>query len=58
MMKGLSVLQETPFTDQGSIMEVFTDSTVWMGIRKIIEQVNANAVAAERLRENRGLSWG
>jgi len=46
MMKGLSVLQETPFTDQGSIMEVFTDSTVWMGIRKIIEQVNANAVAA------------
>ena len=46
MMKDLSVLQETPFTDQGSIVEVFTDLTVWMGIRKIIEQVNANAVAA------------
>ena len=28
------------------IVEVFTDLTVWMGIRKIIEQVNANAVAA------------
>ena len=46
MMKDLSVLQETPFTDQGSIVEVFTDLTVWLGIRRIIEQVNANAVAA------------
>lgn len=46
MMKDLSVLQETPFTDQGSIVEVFTDLSVWMGIRKIIEQVNANATAA------------
>ena len=46
MMKDLSVLQETPFTDQGSIVEIFTDLTVWMGIRKIIDQVNANAVAA------------
>jgi len=46
MMKDLSVLQEPPFTDQGSIVEVFTDLTVWMGIRKIIEQVNANAIAA------------
>ncbi len=46
MMKDLSVLQEAPFTDQGSIVEIFTDLTVWMGIRKIIDQVNANAVAA------------
>lgn len=46
MMKDLSVLQETPFTDQGSIVEVFTDLSVWMGIRKVIEQVNANALAA------------
>ena len=46
MMKDLSVLQETPFTDQGSIVEVFTDVTVWMGIRRVIEQVNANALAA------------
>ncbi len=45
-MKDLSVLQEAPFTDQGSIVEVFTDLSVWMGIRKIIDQVNANAVAA------------
>ena len=46
MMKDLSVLQEPPFTDRGSIVEVFTDLSVWMGIRKVIEQVNANAVAA------------
>jgi type I restriction enzyme R subunit len=46
MMKDLSVLQETPFTDQGSIVEVFTDLTVWMGIRRVIEQVNANALVA------------
>ena len=46
MMKDLSVLQETPFTDQGSIVEVFTDLTVWMSIRRVIEQVNANALAA------------
>ena len=46
MMKDLSVLQEAPFTDQGSIVEVFTDLSAWMGIRKVIEQVNANALAA------------
>ena len=46
MMKDLSVLQETPFTDRGSIVEVFTDLSVWMGIRSVIEQVNANALAA------------
>ena len=46
MMKDLSVLQDSPFTDQGSIVEVFTDLSVWAGIRKAIEQVNANAVVA------------
>ena len=46
LMKDLSVLQESPFTDKGSVVEVFTDLTVWMGIRKIIEQVNANAIVA------------
>ena len=45
LMKDLSVLQEPPFTDKGSVVEIFTDLTLWMGIRKIIEQVNANAVA-------------
>lgn len=46
LMKDLSVLQESPFTDQGSIVEIFTDLSVWMGIRKVIDRVNGNAVAA------------
>ncbi len=46
VMKDLSVLQEAPFTDKGSVVEIFTDLSVWMGIRKIIEQVNVNALAA------------
>lgn len=45
MMKDFSVLQELPFTERGSISEIFTDMNVWLGIRKVIEQINANAVA-------------
>ncbi len=43
LMKDLSVLQESPFTDQGSIVDVFTDLSLWAGIRKTIDSVNANA---------------
>lgn len=46
MMKDLSVLQEAPFTDRGSIVEVFEDLSVWKAISRIIEQINANALAA------------
>lgn len=45
LMKDLSVLQEAPFTDRGSIAQIFTDFNIWTGIRKVIEQINANAVA-------------
>lgn len=45
MMKDLSVLQEPPFTDQGSITEVFTDMEIWQGIRRAIEKVNRNVAA-------------
>jgi len=45
VMKDLSVLQEAPFTDNGSIVEVFTDVSVWLGIKRIIDQINANAAA-------------
>jgi type I restriction enzyme R subunit len=44
-MKDLSVLQESPFTDKGSVAEVFTDLTVWMEIRKVIDRINDNAAA-------------
>ena len=46
VMKDFSVLQEPPFTDQGSVVELFTDFTVWAGIRKVIESINANATVA------------
>lgn len=45
MMKDLSVLQESPFTDKGSVVEIFTDVNMWMRIKKTIDQINANAVA-------------
>lgn len=45
VMKDLSVLQEAPFTDRGSVVELFTDLNVWMGIRGVIDQINANAAA-------------
>ncbi len=46
LMKDLSVLQEPPFTDQGSVAEIFTDLSVWMGIRKAIDRINENARVA------------
>ena len=45
VMKDLSVLQESPFTDRGSIVEVFTDLSVWLSIKAVIDRINANAVA-------------
>ena len=46
VMKDMSVLQEPPFTDSGSIVDVFTDVSVWLGIRSIINEINANAIVA------------
>ena len=46
MMKDLSVLQESPFTDQGTISELFDNVTVFMNLRVVIDQINRNAVAA------------
>ena len=46
VMTDLSVLQESPFTDYGSIVEVFADLSLWAGIRKAIEAVNKNALVA------------
>ncbi len=43
LMKDLSVMQESPFTDLGSVAEVFTDMSLWMRIRQVIESINANA---------------
>ena len=49
MMKDLSVLQEPPFTDQGSVVEVFTDLSVWLGIRAVIDKINSNALGEKNM---------
>ena len=46
MLTDMSVLQEAPFTDRGSIVEVFDDLSVWIGIKKIIDRINDNAKAS------------
>jgi type I restriction enzyme R subunit len=45
LMKDLSVLQESPFTDQGSVVDLFPDLSVWQNIRSAIRKINTNAVA-------------
>ncbi|MCI9283844.1 MAG: DEAD/DEAH box helicase family protein [Lachnospiraceae bacterium] len=46
MMKDLSILQESPFIDQGGIGELFDDVTVFMALRAVIEGINRNAMVA------------
>jgi type I restriction enzyme R subunit len=46
MLKDFSVLQETPFIDYGSVVDVFKDTQVWFNIVEVIKQINANAIAA------------
>jgi type I restriction enzyme R subunit len=43
VMSDYKVLTESPFTDRGSVAEIL-DMTTWIGIKKIIEQINNNAV--------------
>lgn len=45
MMKDMMVLQGAPFTDRGSVIDVFADLSVWTGIRAVIENINANGAA-------------
>ena len=45
IMKDLSVLQEPPFTDQGSVVEIFTDLSIWAKVKTAIDHINANAAA-------------
>ena len=45
VMKDFSVLQESPFTDRGSIVEIFSDLSVWAKIKNTIDTINANAAA-------------
>lgn len=41
----MNAAKEAPFTDQGSVVEIFKDITVWIGIKRVIDSINANAAA-------------
>lgn len=40
----LHMLLQSPFTNQASMVEKFTNFNVWLGIRKLIEKINDNIV--------------
>ncbi len=39
LLKDMIVLQSSPFTDQGSVLDIFPDLSVWQGIRAVIKQM-------------------
>ena len=43
VIEDLRVLTESPFTDRGTIPELFQDMAVWSGIRSVIDDINENA---------------
>jgi type I restriction enzyme R subunit len=46
IMKDIAILQESPFSDMGSISEIFDDVKVFMDLRAVIEKINNNALSA------------
>ena len=40
----MTYLQESPFTDKGSIVDLFQDLSVWINIKKAIDSINNNAL--------------
>ena len=46
IMKDLTILQESPFSDLGRISEIFDDTRIFLKLRTVIEGINANAIAA------------
>lgn len=43
ILKEKSVLQESPFTDRGSITELFKDMRVWNDLINVVDTINDNA---------------
>lgn len=43
VVSDMSILAESPFTNLGSISELFTDMTVWKGVLSAIKEINSNA---------------
>ena len=46
LMKDMTVMQTSPFTDRGSVVDIFTDIEKWREIMDVIEDINRNAVTA------------
>lgn len=44
MINDLSVLRESPFTDCGSVVDLFEDMNVWMGLLSVIDGINSNVI--------------
>ena len=46
MLTDFEVLQETPFTDQGSVVDLFGNNiSIWNSIKRVIERINSNTKA-------------
>ena len=43
VISDMSILTESPFTNYGSISELFTDMTVWNRVMSVIREINSNA---------------
>lgn len=44
LLRDFTVLQEAPFTDRGSIVDVVQDLSVWAGIKSVIDGINVNTL--------------
>ncbi len=45
ILEDFAVLQASPFIDVGRISDIFEDTSIWIGIKRVIRDINSNAVA-------------
>jgi type I restriction enzyme R subunit len=48
MLKDLEILQESPFSDSGSVSELFDDPKVFKTLRTVIDSINNNAIVVKQ----------
>lgn len=46
LLRQMALLDSAPFTNMGSVVEVFSDLTLWMKIKDTIQKININANVA------------
>ena len=49
VLKDMSILQRTPFTEHGSVVDLFPDVTIWNNIYSAIQSINQNANWTNRI---------